>query len=243
MPKFEDLVSSFEERMDRVILSYRMAAAGHESASNMLRGEFEAELAREKMFTENREGTEEVRLLIERRLAPWQPKTRLLEAGELYFEHVDAAGLVFAHSVLDAAMFECLERTAAVFPFNWLDLLGDRKASIHDVFERGPEEVFSVLLSAELKKLERESLLIKIDRLYALAKPRQEFLQSTNLKLDRGKLDELDRARHDAVHGQTRLGRNSMRYSDLLFLRGTGAVVLHMLQAEYRDLRTSGGIG
>jgi len=82
--------------------------------------------------------------------------------------------------------------------------------------------------------LERESLLVRIERLFALCRPAPDFHPIKNYVYDRDRVERLDRLRHDVVHRPegTRLAIPDC-YDAIEFLFRTGLYLWTMLNYKY----------
>lgn len=114
---------------------------------------------------------------------------------------VDAASIVFAHSMLDGAALDYCRVTALVAPRDWESVLDQRQVKFSDIREFGFDEVLRRKLDEHFKQLEYESLLKKADLLFARCQPPEKWSPISNYTYDRDRLERLDRYRHEIVHG------------------------------------------
>jgi hypothetical protein len=119
---------------------------------------------------------------------------------------VDAASLVFAHSVLDANAFDYLRVTALAAPKDWLPDVQNKQVSLEDVLRLKSDELFHQALKKRLEQLERESLITKIDVLFARCQPPPKWSPMTDYQFDPQRLQKVDKLRQDILHGEA-LGR------------------------------------
>jgi hypothetical protein len=115
-------------------------------------------------------------------------------------ESLDSAALVFAHSILDSAVLDCLWISAFSAPRDWMEFVGKRSIPLSEVETKSPAEHIKTAVSGELDRLERESLLKKVDRLFQLCKPKKQTYLTNGFKFDRDRLKRLDALRHAIVH-------------------------------------------
>lgn len=113
---------------------------------------------------------------------------------------VEAASLVFAHSILDAAALDYCRVTSFVSPTSWEGFIEQRKIKLGDMKGRTYDDILRAKLEKLLKDLERQSLLVKVDRLCAVCKPPSGFSPIREYRFDRDRLEMLDRNRHEIVH-------------------------------------------
>lgn len=150
-----------------------------------------------------------------------------------------AATLVFAHSILDAAVFDCLRICAAAGPDDWRPHLGAKKVALSEVASKPYSELLCDAISAELSRLEHESLMAKVDKTFQLCKPdRKEFL-TNGFRFDRDRLSKLDDLRHRIVHDPGTNASFDTIYEDLQFMQSSGLHLFSMVGDRF-DLRFSG---
>ena len=172
-------------------------------------------------------------------LAEQAPRLMTEQAVSTYRQTLDAASLVFTHSILDAAMLDCLRICALLAPNDWLAPLKDKKVGIGDAASRPFVELLGEAIDTELTRLERQSLLAKIDRLFQLCKPNKQCLLTNGFRFDRDRLLRLDNLRHEIVHTPGKPQPFSSLHQDLEFMQNCGMHVFAMLN-ECFNLRFSG---
>jgi len=188
---------------------------------------------REGGFDERLIDSPEVR---ERRTA-WFVEKTLSEANTL----IDAACLVFAHSVLDAHVFELCKLTAFLEPESWLSQIEKKQVTLLEAKAATYESNRDRLLEKFFEDLDGRSLLWKIDLLHARCKP-QNASTLRGFKFDRQKLDEIDRRRHEIVHGDALRTAGSTLLDDVRFLNETTDYCTIMVLDCY-GLRASDELG
>jgi len=113
---------------------------------------------------------------------------------------VDAASLVFAHSIVDAAAVGFLRVTASASKDDWQQFLCDRKWTVSDVKSATYDQLFLDLLLKELDTIERTfSLPRKAFRLQQLCRPDPHW--DLPMKYDAEEVERVDNLRHGIVHG------------------------------------------
>lgn len=148
-------------------------------------------------------------------------------------ESLDSAGLVFAHSILDSAVHDCLWISAFSAPRDWIEFIGKRSIPLSELETKSPAEHIKLALSGELDRLERESLLKKVDRLFQLCKPKKQMYLTNGFKFDRDRLERLDALRHAIVHAPGKRRQFPSVADDLDFLRKSGLHLVVMLSETY----------
>ncbi len=116
---------------------------------------------------------------------------------------VDTASIVFAHSLLDGALFDYCRVTALAAPRDWESVLDQRQIKISEARDLKYEEVLKKKLDEYLEQLERESLLKKVDALFARCKPPEHYDPMHGYSFDRDRLKRLDEYWHKIIHGDT----------------------------------------
>ena len=154
----------------------------------------------------------------------------MTEASVRNFRHtLHAATLVFAHSILDAAVFDCLRICASASPEDWRSYLAGKKVSLSEVASKSSGVLLSEAIADELSRLERESLLAKVDKTFQLCKPtKQEFL-TNGFRFDRERLSRLDDLRHRVVHDPGTIASFDTIYEDLQFMQSSGLHLFSMV--------------
>ena len=148
-------------------------------------------------------------------------------------QSLDAASLVFAHSILDAALHDCLRISALAAPEDWMQFVGKRNVALNEIGKKSSAEHLREAIAGELDRLERESLLKKVDRLFQLCKPKKQIYLTNGFRFDRDRLKELDNLRHAIVHAPEYELQFSRLLEDLDFLRKSGLHIAVMIADTY----------
>lgn len=146
---------------------------------------------------------------------------------------VDSAALVFAHSAVDAAATELCWITALAEPDDWEQYVLGKEVSLSEVKTASFSALFHQKLSSYLEYFERESLLKRFDRLFALCRPPEEFEGISGFRFDRDRLHRLDRLRHDVVHHNVEQADFDDIEQDLDFIFKSGLHVWGMVHHRY----------
>jgi hypothetical protein len=149
---------------------------------------------------------------------------------------VDAASIVFAHSVVDAVLMDFLCATSIASPADWEQFLDEKKQwRVLDVRQLGYERLFQDLLSIELRRMERNcSLPKKADRLLDLCRPERGW--RLPMQYDQKEQDELKRIdglRHAIVHGDLLGEIVPTLETDLKFLENIGQYFFVLVHNRY----------
>lgn len=148
-------------------------------------------------------------------------------------ESLDSAAIVFAHSILDAAVQDCLWISAFSAPHEWIEYVGERRIRLSELSTRSHAEHLKIAISVELDRLERKSLLKKVDRLFQLCKPKKQVYLTNGFRFDRDRLEKLDELRHTIVHNPGWSRNLSKVDDDLEFLRRSGLHLVVMISETY----------
>lgn len=193
---------------------------------SLLQGEYKKLLKDPEVF--RREG-----------LTEQMPQAMTESAVNDYRNTLHSATLVFAHSILDAALFDCLRVCAAAAPSEWSELLHDRKVALGEVAAKPFPTLLAEAIDAELVRLERKSLLAKVDRIFQLCRPEKQVYLTNGFRFDRNRLVQLDDLRHEVVHAPGERRSFATIYEDLQFMQSSGIHVF-VLVGEHHGLVFSG---
>jgi hypothetical protein len=114
---------------------------------------------------------------------------------------IDAASLVFAHSVVDSSLLDFLRVTVAHNHLDWSAFVDDKQIAVSAVQGKTYDDIVKDKVREYVESLDRQSLLMKIDRMFQVCRPPAGFEPMNDYKFDRGRLEKLDKLRHDIVHG------------------------------------------
>lgn len=112
---------------------------------------------------------------------------------------VAAASVVFAHSLLDAAIDEYCAVSAMICPGDWLECVDESTVTLRQARTAPADELLDNALSVYLKKLSNKSIVNKIKTLLQVCRPgSSEILK--NYLFDADRIERFDKLRHDLVH-------------------------------------------
>lgn len=146
---------------------------------------------------------------------------------------VDAASLVFAHSIVDSAALDFLRVTAAHNHLDWVSFIEQKKISISALGGSTYDDVVRDAVAQYIDSLDRQSLLIKVDRLFQICRPEPNFEPMNDYKFDRDRLDRLDHLRHDIVHGSGPVTALEDGDDDVWFLQKTAFYFMGLVNMRY----------
>jgi hypothetical protein len=122
---------------------------------------------------------------------------------------VDAAGIVFAHAILDDLAIECCKVSATADPSAWEGALKKKEVSLSDLKARPFEEIYLRLLKQHLTRLAKESLSDRMDVLHQVCPPPSSRdvkfpslieMTAEDYKYDRDRIRAVDKIRQDIMH-------------------------------------------
>jgi hypothetical protein len=147
---------------------------------------------------------------------------------------VDAASLVFAHSILDDLATECCRVSAAADPEDWRTAIRERRVRIGDLGERTVEQLIDCIMAEFLDQFGKEALLKRLDVLNMKCQPAPRWsFAGQEYRFDRDRLERLDQERQSVIHRvqieQVRVGIED----DLGFLMATCFYLIFMVANRY----------
>jgi hypothetical protein len=147
---------------------------------------------------------------------------------------VDAASLVFVHSAVDAAVSDLCRLAALIAPNDWMPWLNNATLSLAEAKARPIDELISAKLASLVERLDREALLFRVDRLFAICQPPVGFAPLNDYTYDRARVEQLDKLRQSIVHRPESARAPIPDCEDSLrFLFRTGLFLWSMLNAKY----------
>lgn len=161
---------------------------------------------------------------------------RASQQQEVFRRAIDAASLVFAHSILDNVAYEFCRIAVQLEPSYYEDRLGERKIKLKDLKDSSYDDTLHAKIEGALKELEKESLLKKTDVLLSICQPDDEFAPITDYKFDRDRLEELDQTRHRVVHDQVVENSLPNGNDDIWFLMSSSNYLMTLLNMRF-DLK------
>lgn len=166
------------------------------------------------------------------RLADEQTKRCLTDAQYA----VDAAALVFAHSIVDSMTYEYCRVSATARPSDWEDRLANKTVALGEAKQKPYDQLLREKLEAHLQELERASLLQKADRILAICQPPPGWLPKELKKVyeyNRDLLKMVDELRHKIVHGPSNVGAFGDIHSHVFYLQMTLMYLGGMIQERH----------
>lgn len=135
-------------------------------------------------------------------------------------EFIDAAGLVFAHSVLEELTNELLDISFEQDETLWVNHLEEKKFSIVDLRGSSAQELIQQEKERVIRKLKWKSLPTKCKKLYDICIPVVKRDSIGLTKYDPVRIKLMDDARHEIVHRTTFTYSSSQLDLDLDYMMG-----------------------
>jgi len=149
----------------------------------------------------------------------------------------DAATLIFTHSAVDASAFDYCKVIALHAPKDWLEEILGKKVELREALNKSQHELVEGKLQGLLETLSRESLLTKIDLLFAKCRPEAKWSPMEGYKYDRGRIELLDGIRHEVIHGQGPDAAKNVSAEDQNYLLSTSLFLMMLVNMRYKDIQ------
>jgi hypothetical protein len=145
-----------------------------------------------------------------------------------------AAGIIYAHSALDSLITGLCHVMSLQHQERWDDIVGSKqpKFSVDQLKQMTYEDIRNQVITDTLKKLERESLLKRIDFIFNLCKSSAPMIYS-EYTFDKEKLKDFDKLRIEIVHYDIPTDLES-KFNDMMeFGKRTGSFFCNMVEESY----------
>jgi hypothetical protein len=146
---------------------------------------------------------------------------------------VDAASLVFAHTILDDSLSSFVEMTTELAPAFWQKRVAKKTFELADLVEHTREDLVGAAIKNEIWGVKRnESLLKKATLLHEVCRLTPKA-RSPAYQFDEDILRKIDKARQDIVHGDL-LGKEIPDIEGKLqYLQNTGYYFFFMMNEAF----------
>jgi hypothetical protein len=146
---------------------------------------------------------------------------------------IDAASLVFGHSIIDDCALAYCRVCALAKPEDWEPIFEKRTVTFQTLMSRSKDEIRMEMIEARLKELERGPLLTKIKTLLSLCKPARDYSPIGGYTFDEKRIEEIDTKRHRIIHENT-FGRALTDIEqDLEYLQQTVHFMVALMHHHY----------
>jgi hypothetical protein len=147
---------------------------------------------------------------------------------------IDAASLVFGHSILDDVASECCEISFLTGPQRWANAVGKRKVALEELHKKSAEEIYFAYLAAYIAQLRREPLDERMDLLNQKCQPVSKLIiHGKEYDYDRNRVVALDKQRQAVIHRVAIKRSLGNIETDLEFLEQTCQFVVHLVAESH----------
>lgn len=235
---FTEVWSRLQEQWNIVNTFRRLGALGLPHAKNVERAENERFVQRLLNFSDFDSFFTDKKAFLEAGLPDALPERLTAPAVTTFESALDAASLVFAHSIVDGAAFDLCRICYVIAPTDLDRFVDQRKVTLAQLRNGSIEALRAQLIEAFLETLERESLLKKADFLFQICRPPSSFEPIRDYSYSRNRLVQLDELRHKVVHSSQQSKPLPKGADDLWFLQRTGYFFMTLLNEKY-DVRVN----
>jgi len=145
---------------------------------------------------------------------------------------VDAASLVFAHTILDDALSSFIEITSEAAPAYWQHRVEKKSIELGMLKDRSWDDVLKMIIQKEIAAIGRnDSLVKKSELLHAVCKPKAA--PRNEYRFDAATLLQIDKDRQDIVHGDLLGGEIVEIETKLAYLRETWNYFFIMMHESF----------
>lgn len=167
-------------------------------------------------------------------MADMNAKTYLLNA----INTLDAASLVFAHSILDDLTIQYCQISITAAPEDWQNEVADTKLSLAEFRSKPTEETIRDLPNSYMNSVRRLSLPKRVELLCQKCKPRKLQIAAFTVgekpfRLDMDRLRVLDKRRHTVVHELNLWEMQDSTDDDLEYMKTVGKYLSVMVGLRY----------
>lgn len=158
---------------------------------------------------------------------------------------VDAASLVFAHSLLDDAASECCRLSSLADPSTWNSAILQRKVSLEQVSKCSLQELLAEVSANYVEQLTKESLMKRLDTVNGYCQLVSPFiLDGVMFRYDRDRVNRLDKLRQQIIHRPCeKMSFSTTIEDDLAFLENTCHFLVFMISKRYGIRNDHKGVG
>jgi hypothetical protein len=150
---------------------------------------------------------------------------------------IDATSVIFAHSVLDALLFDLLSFSGKYHPDSWFRYIKKKevKYTYRELLQKNKVEITQDVVEKNLRAL-RYSMIEKCKCLHVICKLDCNWKSMTYYVYEETQLEELDNLRHNIVHGLVFDLTITAVEQKLKYLENTGWHFILMMKETY-DLK------
>lgn len=148
---------------------------------------------------------------------------------------VDAASLVFAHSILDDGLSTFIWITTSVAAEYWKKRIEKKTVEVSELQDTDSlDDIVNSLIKKEAGKVRRSASLIeKCNLLHAICNPKPGGRLHPEYKFSNDALSSIDRRRQDVIHGELLRRKLPQLEADLQYLRNTWNYFFVMMHVSF----------
>ena len=113
---------------------------------------------------------------------------------------IDAAALVFAHTILDGTLTECCLVAFDAAPSDWFSFVKKRKIELGDLQNSSAADLRHQKALEYVNQLSRESMVKRLETLHKLCVPKLKGEKPFTYWVTTEELEKFDRLRHNVIH-------------------------------------------
>lgn len=149
---------------------------------------------------------------------------------------MNAASLVFAHSILDNIATECCRISTLAAPDDWKSAIDRKEVSLADVRALSFSELYKSKLKRYFEKeISNKSLLDRIDLINQKCQPVPSYKhEGAIFNPDSQRLREFDRARHKIIHDLSQETARQDMDDELVFVERTSEYLMWCINKRYK---------
>lgn len=151
-----------------------------------------------------------------------------------YKASVDAASLIFAHSILDNAVWNYCKCCALVSHIDWQKFVTGKKFTLDEILQESKDELLARKVNEYVESLDRESIIAKAQKLFEICQPPAGFSPLHNYNYDNERLKLLDDLRHEIIHKSTSVPVLPSGDDDIRFLQNTANYYMAVVNEKYK---------
>jgi len=146
---------------------------------------------------------------------------------------IDAASVIFMHSMLDDVLASLCEVAALQSPSDWENEVEQKGFELKQIKQKTYSDLFKEALRKRLNRLKNDSVIDKCDLLHRLCKPPAHFTPIKGHAFDVTRLESIDQKRHNIVHSGTLGQQLGDVEGDLQYLRDTANYFWALINHKY----------
>lgn len=164
-----------------------------------------------------------------------------LDTMQIAHATAEASCVVFAHSMLDAAVLDYCRVSAMMNVEDWRPWVEEDKFTLRQLGESDPSGLLVEAIEGFMKKLNNKSLLNKIETLQSVCKPGSAEIRK-NYQFDGARIRSIDDLRHAIVHKDAFGSRIQNATDDLEYLWQTNLYLSQLVTHRYSLLLNSNAL-